>query len=244
MINHPSPLDDFIWSGRQAAYGGDYVRAIEIFTDGIDRFGPHPKLYRHRGHRLITLRRFQEALADFECAAELIANTPDQVEPDGIPNERNQPISSLHSNVWYHLGLVRYLLGDWRGALQAYESGAYANSNADRIVSVAFWQALAMRRVGESASNLLAGIDASADIVENHAYRDLLLAYRGELAESELLARSAEGIAFPTVGHGIGAWRVLEGREAEGIALLREVVEKGNSAAFGTIAAECVLRGL
>ncbi|MFC1529890.1 hypothetical protein ACFL6R_04135, partial [Gemmatimonadota bacterium] len=105
----PRNADTIIWFGRRAAYMGEYREAITIFTRGILTFPGDARMYRHRGHRYITLRNFDRAVADFETAARLIEGTEDQVEPDGLPNAMNIPLSSLHSNVWYHLGLAHYL---------------------------------------------------------------------------------------------------------------------------------------
>ena len=64
-------------------------------------------MYRHRGHRYVSIREFDRAIADLEYAATLIEGTEDEIEPDGMPNAMNIPVSSLHSNIWYHLGLAR-----------------------------------------------------------------------------------------------------------------------------------------
>ena len=76
-----------------------------------------PRLYRHRGHRYITIRKFDLAIADLRKASQLIAGKPDEIEPDGAPNKAGIPRSTLQSNIWYHLGLAQYLAGDFeRGA--------------------------------------------------------------------------------------------------------------------------------
>ena len=36
----------------------------------------------------------------------MIAGKEDSIEPDGMPNPQNIPVSSLHTNIWYHLGLA------------------------------------------------------------------------------------------------------------------------------------------
>ncbi len=82
-------------------------------------------MYRHRGHRYITLREFDKAIADFNKAVELIEGTDDIVEPDGAPNAAGIPTSTLHTNIWYHLGLAHYLKGDFAAALLAYEGLPY-----------------------------------------------------------------------------------------------------------------------
>ena len=76
--------------GRRLGYLWRYQDAIAMFSKG-DRAHPNnPKLYRHRGHRYITVRQFDRAIADFEKATTLIKGTPDEIEPDGAPNPTGQ----------------------------------------------------------------------------------------------------------------------------------------------------------
>lgn len=84
------------------AYLGDYKRAIEIFTEGINKFPEDSRFLRHRAHRYISTRQLDNAIADFEKAVILIKDTEDVIEPDGVPNRLNQPVSSLHTNIYYH----------------------------------------------------------------------------------------------------------------------------------------------
>ena len=80
--------DALIWVGRRTAYLGKYREAIDIYTQGIARHPADARMYRHRGHRYLTVREIDRAIADFEKAAELIDGRPDEVEPDGLPNAR------------------------------------------------------------------------------------------------------------------------------------------------------------
>ena len=104
-------LDNTIWLGRRLAYLFHLQEALDVFTEGLTRFPNAHQLYRHRGHRYISTRQFTKAIADFEQAASLAVDKPVEVEPDGIPNRLNQPTSTSHFNIWYHLGLAYYLTG-------------------------------------------------------------------------------------------------------------------------------------
>ncbi|MCA9299888.1 MAG: tetratricopeptide repeat protein, partial [Phycisphaerales bacterium] len=83
------PSDEMatIWLGRRLAYLGRYDEAIRTFTAGLEDHPDSYRLLRHRGHRYLTTRRFDEAVADLERARGLIEGVPDAVEPDGAPNE-------------------------------------------------------------------------------------------------------------------------------------------------------------
>jgi tetratricopeptide (TPR) repeat protein len=113
--------ENYVWLGRREAYLYNYKKAIDIFSEGIKRYPDSYKLYRHRGHRYITLRDFDRAVADLQKAKELMPESPLEIEPDGQPNKLNTPLSSTQFNVWYHLALVHYLRGDFENALHAYE---------------------------------------------------------------------------------------------------------------------------
>lgn len=112
--------ENYIWLGRRLAYKVKYNQAIEVFTNGIEQYPNSYKLYRHRGHRYLSQRKFDAAIEDFEKAAELMPAAPIEIEPDGVPNKINQPLSSTQFNVWYHLGLAHYLKGEFDKAEQAY----------------------------------------------------------------------------------------------------------------------------
>ena len=145
----PADPDKIIWYGRRTAYAGDFRGAIEIFTEGIEKFPGDARMYRHRGHRYISIREFDRAIADLEKAAELIEGTENETEPDGLPNALNIPVSSLHGNIWYHLGLAYYLEQDWDNAYRAYTNGFDAGRNDDNRVSTTHWLYMIACRKGD-----------------------------------------------------------------------------------------------
>src|SRR5829696_7789832 len=128
---NPDDADAAIWVGRRLAYLGRYRDAIARFTTAIDSHPDDARLYRHRGHRFITVREFPRAIADLSKAAQLIDGKPDQVEPDGQPNARNTPTSTLQSNIYYHLALAHYLSGDLTKAGDAYAKCLAVSKNPD-----------------------------------------------------------------------------------------------------------------
>jgi tetratricopeptide (TPR) repeat protein len=139
--------ESLIWVGRRLAYLGRYQEAIEKFSLGIELFPNDARFLRHRGHRWITLREFDKAIEDLESATRLIEGTCDQVEPDGQPNAAGIPTSTLHTNIWYHLGLARFLKGDFEKALAAYQRCLAAATNHDMRVATIDWQYMTLRRL-------------------------------------------------------------------------------------------------
>jgi tetratricopeptide (TPR) repeat protein len=205
-------------------------------------------MYRHRGHRYITVREFDRAVADLEDAALLITGKPDQVEPDGLPNARNIPTSTLQSNIWYHLGLGYYLQGDLENALRAYRECLEVSANPDMLVATSHWLYMTLRRLDRAAeaAKLLEPIHADMDIIENDGYHRLLLMYKGELTADQLLSEMGadDGIADATLGYGVGNWYLYNGDPKQAIEVYRTVLNVPQWPAFGYIAAEADMKGM
>ncbi len=242
----PDDPEALIWLGRRVAYLGLYREAIGIFTQGVTRFPQDARFLRHRGHRYLSLRRFDLATADLEAAVRLVSGRPDEVEPDGLPNAAGIPTSTLQSNIWYHLALARYLQGDFEAALPDYLSCLEVSTNPDMQVATRQWLYLTLRRLSRDAqaAEVLAPVHADMEILENHAYHRLLLLAKGETSVEALLAESTGDLDPATVGYGVGAWHLVEGRREEALRTFRQVVETGPWSAFGVIAAEAELHRL
>jgi tetratricopeptide (TPR) repeat protein len=239
----PGDADALIWLGRRTAYLGRYRETIDIFTKGIARHPDDPRMYRHRGHRYISVREFDRAIADFEKAVALVAGKPDEVEPDGQPNARNIPTSTLQSNIFYHLGLAHYLKGDFEKATDAYRRCMAVSKNPDMLVATTHWYYMTLRRLERKAEaeKLLDAITADMDIIENTSYHELLMMYKGEVTPESLL--SGSGLDGATKGYGVANWDLYNGRTDQAHKILTGIVENNAAQwpAFGYIAAEAEL---
>ncbi len=235
----PNDPDKLIWYGRRTGYLGRYRDAIAIITEGVKKHPQDARMLRHRGHRYISIREFDKAIADLERATQLIEGTENEIEPDGIPNARNMPISTLHGNIWYHLGLAYYLEHDWENALRAYRKCREVDTNNDNLVSSGHWLYMILHRMGRGgeAAELLGPITADMDIVENDAYHQLCLFYKGEMKLQELQANGTAG-SSDAVSYGIANWLYYSGREETGLNMFKIIMEEGQWNAFGYIAAE------
>lgn len=236
----PGDADARIWVGRRLAYLGRYRDAIAVFTEGIERFPTDARFLRHRGHRYITVREFDKAIADLERADALSAGTPDQVEPDGQPNARNVPLTTLHSNIRYHLALAYYLKGDYARAAPVWQRARDAVKNPDNLVSATHWLYLTLRRLGrsEEAARALDGIVPGLDVIENGSYYSLCQLYKGTRTAEDVLAAAGTGPAGAAVVYGVSAWHAVNGRRAEARRLWHALISGAEWAPFGVIAAE------
>jgi tetratricopeptide (TPR) repeat protein len=245
---NPRDADKIIWYGRRLAYLSRYREAVDVFSKGIAVHPSEPKLYRHRGHRYITLRQFDKAIADLTQASKLIAGQKDEIEPDGRPNKLNKPLSTLHFNIWYHLALAHYLRGEFPKALAAYqECMKVSRVNDDLLVATSDWLYMTLRRLGKTAeaAAVLTPIKEKMEIIENDSYFKRLLMYKGVLKPEAVLDPSnSDDLAIATQGYGVGNWYFYNGQKDKAIALFEKLINGKEWAAFGTIAAEADLKRL
>ena len=238
--------DTAIWLGRRTAYLGRYRDAIAIYTDAIAKYPQDARLYRHRGHRYLSVRELDKAIADFKTVSSLAEGKPDEIEPDGQPNARGIPTSTLKTNIYYHLGLAHYLKGEFRQALQAYDMCIELSKNDDMRVATNHWRYMTLRRLGraDDAARLLQAVKTTMDVIENASYHKLLLMYNGEIT-AEALRESAKagGLDGATIGYGVANWHLYNGRGPEALKILTEIVENNATqwASFGYLAAEAEL---
>jgi tetratricopeptide (TPR) repeat protein len=241
----PSP-ENLIWLGRFEAYRGDYRKAIESFTEGIKKYPSDARFYRHRGHRYISIREFDSAIADLKQAAELIKDKDNEVEPDGMPNSANIPVSTLHGNIWYHLGLAYYLKGDLVNAENAYQKCLSTSSNTDNLVSSTHWLYMISCRKNDQvkAEEYLDPIDLDLKVIENTSYLKLCQFYKGLISLDELLDDYGSGSSNDAVNYGIANWQYCMGETEKASKSMRRILEKGNWASFGFLAAEADIKQL
>lgn len=242
----PDDPDALIWVARRLGYLWRYREALALLDEGVARWPDNAKLYRHRGHRYITVREFARAQADLEKAAALVAGQPDEIEPDGQPNRLNQPRTTLAFNIWYHLGLAHYLQGDYEQALVAYDAllASGAADNDDARVAVTDWMWMSLMRLGrrEEATRLLDAISPDMTLLENDSYLRRLLMYKGMAAPEALLDPArADATDLATQGYGVANYHLVHGRTEQARAVLEKILAGAGWSAFGYIAAEADL---
>lgn len=245
----PEDVDALIWMGRRTAYLGRYREAIDLYTRALELHPDDARLYRHRGHRYITVRELDRAIDDLRRAAELTEGRPDQIEPDGLPNARGIPTSTLQFNIWYHLGLAHYLKGDFVAAAAAYARCAEVSQHDDSKVATAYWRTMTLRRLGreDEARTVMASIGPDMDVIESTGYLDLVLLHRGERTPEDLIGPAGDSatLASTTAGYGVGAWYLIEGDTARARDVFERVVSgRSQWAAFGYLAAEAEMARL
>jgi tetratricopeptide (TPR) repeat protein len=250
LARTPEDVDALIWMGRRTAYLGEFRNAIDIYTHALSLHPDDPRLYRHRGHRYLTVREPNNAIEDFELAAQLTQGQDDEVEPDGLPNALGIPTSTLQFNIWYHLGLSHYVKGDLEAALQAYRSCLAVSVHPDSVVATSYWLYMTLARLGRSdeARVVLEGITDGMEIIEATGYLNLLLLFKGERTIEELVGPSGSEATLQstTTAYGLGVWHLLNDRTDEARRTFERILTgRAQWPAFGYVAAEAELaRGL
>jgi tetratricopeptide (TPR) repeat protein len=221
--------------GRAQAGVWRYNDAIETYTSGIKIASNDAMLYRHRGHRYISIRQFSKAVSDLKRASELKADDFD---------------------IWYHLGLAHYLKGEYAKAASAYEQCyAVAEKNRavvevskegrdDSLIAISDWLYMTYRRMKKdaNAAKVLDKITPQMQVKENKSYYDRLLFYKGLKKEEELVnVEKATDLEIATVGYGVGNWHFYNGNHAKAEEYFRKIVAGKYWPAFGFIAAEAEL---
>jgi len=238
---YPDSMETIIWYGRRTAYLGQFQEAIKIYTEGLQKFPNEARLYRHRGHRYISTRQYYKAIEDFKKAAELMKNTPDQTEPDGLPNSRNMPISTLKGNIWYHLGLAYYLIGDMENASKTFAKREVTNKYDDNLVSGGHWLFMILKRMGKDAEAQaqIAGVGPDMDIIENTRYHQMCLFYKGLISKDDLQMVGDGSSSDDVYFYGLGNWNLYESKDTvEAKRLYKRLLENGNPYSFAYLAAE------
>jgi len=240
FTSNPNNEENIIWYGRRTAYLAKYKEAIDIYSDGIKKFPNSPKLYRHRGHRYISLRMYDKAIADYLVAVKLIDGTENEIEQDGMPNARNIPVSTLHGNIWYHLGLAYYLKHNYQKSYEAFLNCRNSGNYDDNIVSSTHWLYMNQRRLGNEvlAKQLLEPIKEKADIIENMSYYNLCKLYKNIIPLDSIQRPKGGTPSLDAVKYGLANWYFYTNKKVQAKIILEEIVNSNSWNSFGYIAAE------
>lgn len=238
----PQDPEALIWYARRLGYMALYSEAIDVLTKGIDIHPEDARMYRHRGHRYLTIRCIEKAINDFEKAAVLVSGRPDEMEPDGQPNEANIPTSTLQSNIYYHLGLAYYLQKNYSKAQRAYEQCLMVSKNPDMYTATANWYYLTLQCLNEqeAAEKLLRNIDFNVPLLENGVYRKLLLLHKEKPSASQAMQIAHEGndLQSATFLYGLYMYLKLNGFRNESESVRTKLLSGNQFSSFGYIAAE------
>jgi tetratricopeptide (TPR) repeat protein len=202
-----------------------FREAIATFTKGIAIEPDNAMLYRWRGHRYLSVRELDRAMADLT---------------------RGYALDSLNYGVLYHLGIVRFARGDFNAAVDAFQRSIQRPPNAGELGGSTDWLWMSLMRAGrttEAAAHLARRPDT---VSAGNAYTTRLRLYRGETTPDQVFTPAdTAGVQVATLSYGLGNWFLVKGDTANAITWFeRSVAAKNGWAGFGFILSEVELRRL
>ena len=170
-----SPLEEssYSWRGRREGFMGNYAKAVDIFTQGLELFPESYALYRYRGYHLVRNYQFEEGLIVLRRAEELIENVNVSPIQEGIPGKSDYSPSTFKRNIYYYIAESSMATADYNTVIE-YMDKAYAvnqlRDKDDFLVSTAFYKYIAMRKMGrhDEALEMVRAIPNGLDIIVNH----------------------------------------------------------------------------
>lgn len=201
-----------------------YREAITTFSRGIAIAPDSGILYRWRGHRYLSVRQLDSARADLEHGLAL---------------------DSTLYGCWYHLGIVKYVTGDFAGAAAAFAHALPLAPDSGEKAGSIDWSWMSLMRAGR-ASEAQAVLDHNSDAPPGgNVYAQRLRLYRGQIGPDQVLTPTdTSDIAVATSSYGVGNWYLLRGDTATARRWFERSVRSGGWPAFGFIAAEAELKRL
>lgn len=254
LYNAEKSEKNIIWWGRVKAYGDHILESIELFSEGIELYPNSYKLYRHRGHRYLSVHRVKEALADFIMSAKLFEEfgDPQEMEEDGVPNRLPIPPEKTGFNIYYHLAVSAYLCNDLELAKKANDKVLELFCiNDEDLVAGTDWAYLIRRRMGdvEGANKVLKLVADDLEISDNIGYYKRIKFYKGLLSFEQMLEIDCneedfyhKSMAKISQLYGVAAYYIAEGNIAKATEILEECLKDNKQfEAFAHIASECDL---
>jgi tetratricopeptide (TPR) repeat protein len=216
----PKNVDLLIKLGRAQVGIWRLHDAVATFTRAIALAPENGLLYRLRGHRYITMRRFDEAQKDLERATELPGDKP--------------------FDYWYHLGLAYYLKGRYERAIPAYEKALAEAHTDDNRVAATDWLYLTYRRARRTAdaARVIDKITPSMDVKDDTAYYARVLFYKGLKQETDIREEDHAENKRATLWYGIGVWHLCRGDTARARVYFERTIATKSWQAFAYIASE------
>ena len=223
----PKNVALLIGLGDAHATVAEYREAIRVYDRALELDKANALLHQQRGHRYLSIRRFDDARADLEKA---VAMDPKL------------------GSAWYYLGLLDYLAGRFDRAAASYEKNlALVEGDLVRGIAAVDWLYMSYRRggQGDKARALLERVTPDLKIEGNpRLYFHRLLFYKGLRTEDDLLAGSPSDVERATLLYGIGNFHLYGGDKTRARAAFEKAVSTTAWNALAFIAAENDLRQL
>ena len=220
----PKNVQRIIDLGVAQSGARQFREAIQTFTHGLAIAPNDPMLYRWRGHRYLSVRELDRAKADLE---------------------KGLALDSTNYGILYHLGIVRYIRGDFAGAATMFERGQGRAPDAGELAGSTDWLWMSLMRAGRKADAEAMLARRPDSLVVNNAYARRLKLYRGEIGPDAMFTPAdTADVQVATLSYGLGNWYLVRGDTARAKSLFQRSVQSGGWPGFGFMVSEVELRRL
>lgn len=221
LADDPRNVQRFIQLGVAQAGARQMREAVQTFTRALAVAPNDPMLYRWRGHRNLSVRNFDQAMADLT---------------------RGYGMDSTNYGILYHLGVLRFVRGDFNAAADAFARAQPRAPDGGELAGATDWLWMSLMRAGRSAEAAAMLARRPDTLPAANAYVKRLRMYRGEIAPEALFAPSDTGdVDVATLAFGLGNWYLLKGDSTRASEQFRRSIGSGGWPAFGFIASEAEL---
>jgi len=225
----PKNITRIIDLGVAQSGARQFREAIATFTRGLEIEPNNALLLRWRGHRYLSVRDFDRAFADLT---------------------RGGKIDPTIYGIWYHLGVVQYLRGDFADAAASFAKAQPIAPDAGELQGSVDWLWMSLSRAGRAAE-AKAMLDRKLDHQRpdlkpaTNAYTQRIKLYRGEIGpDAVLTAADTDEVQVATLAYGLGNWYLVRGDKAQARRWFERSVQSGGWPGFGFIVSEVELRRL
>jgi len=220
---NPSNVARIIDLGVAQSGARQFREAIATFTRGLEIEPNNALLLRWRGHRYLSVRDFDAAFADLT---------------------RGGKIDGTIYGIWYHLGVVQFLRGDFADAAASFAKAQPIAPDAGELAGSTDWLWMSLSRAGRGA-DAKAMLDRRPEKPVDNAYTRRLKLYRGEIGpEAVITAADTDEVQVATLSYGLGNWYLVRGDKAAARKSFERSIQSGGWPGFGFIVSEVELRRL
>lgn len=219
----PRDIARIIELGVAQSGARQFREAIATFSRGLEIESNNALLLRWRGHRYLSVRELDRAFADLT---------------------RGAKIDPTIYGIWYHLGVVQFLRGDFADAAASFAKAQPIAPDPGELAGSTDWLWMSLSRAGRGAE-AKAMLDRRPEKPVVNAYTRRLQLYRGEIGpEAVITAADTEDVQVATLAFGLGNWHLVRGDKAQARQAFERSIQSGGWPGFGFMGAEVELRRL
>jgi tetratricopeptide (TPR) repeat protein len=223
LESDPKNIARIIDLGVAQSGARQFREAIATFTRGLEIEPNNALLLRWRGHRHLSVREFDRALEDLK---------------------RGAAIDSTIYGIWYHLGVLQFLRGEFTDAAASFAKAQPIAPDPGELAGSTDWLWMSLSRAGRGAE-AKAMLDRRPEKPVDNAYTRRLRLYRGEIGpEAVITAADTDEVQVATLAYGVGNWYLVRGDKAQARKYFERSVQSGGWPGFGFIVSEVELKRL